>query len=87
MGPRLVASPISGFYTLGAHGDRFPAPSGDLGDAIFRRLVNSPSRSQVLLRHQAQVINMLDLVGFVLYCKIRAGPDSGYPVSQNLFMS
>ena len=30
----------SGFYSIGAHGDRLSAPSGDLGD---RRLVNSPS--------------------------------------------
>ena len=34
----------SGFYSFGAHGDRLPAPSGDLGDTISRRLVNSPPR-------------------------------------------
>ena len=32
----------SGFYSIGAHGDRLSSPSGDLGDTISRRLVNSP---------------------------------------------
>ena len=56
----------SGFYSFGAHGDRIPAPSGDLGDTISRRLVDSPPRPSILSRHQAQLINMLDLGGFVL---------------------
>ena len=30
----------SGFYSIGAHGDRLSSPSGDLGDTISRRLVN-----------------------------------------------
>ena len=34
----------SSFYTFGAHGDSIPAPSGDLGDTISGRLVNSPPR-------------------------------------------
>ena len=34
----------SGFYAIGPHGDRLSAPSGDLGDTISRRLVNSPPR-------------------------------------------
>ena len=36
----------SGFYSIGAHGDRLSAPSRDLGDTISRRLVDSPPRSQ-----------------------------------------
>ena len=36
----------SGFYLIGAHGDRLSAPSGDLSDTISRRLVNSPSGPQ-----------------------------------------
>ena len=56
----------SSFYSIGPHRDRLPAPSGDLGDTISGRLANSPSRPKVLLRHQAQLMNTLDLVGFVL---------------------
>ena len=44
----------SGFYSFGAYGDSIPAPSGDLGDTISGRLVDS------------QLLNMLDLVGFIL---------------------
>ena len=40
------------------------APSGDFGDTISW-LIHHPDR-KVLLRHQAQLINTLDLVGFVL---------------------
>ena len=32
----------SSFYSFGAYGDSIPAPSGDLGDTISGRLVNSP---------------------------------------------
>ena len=39
------------------------APSGDLGDTISW-LIHHPDR-QVLIRHQAQLINTLDLVGFI----------------------
>ena len=39
---RSLHSP-SGFYLIGAHGDRLSSPSGDLSDTISRRLVNSPS--------------------------------------------
>ena len=34
----------SGLYSIGAHGDNISAPSGDLGDTISRRLVDSPPR-------------------------------------------
>ena len=62
------------FYSIGAHGDRLFSPSGDLGDTISGRLVdtisgrlvNSTPKRQVLLRHQAQLIDTLDLVGFIL---------------------
>ena len=32
----------SSFYSFGAYGDSIPAPSGDLGETISGRLVNSP---------------------------------------------
>ena len=32
------------FFSFGAHSDRIPAPSGDLGDTISSRLVDSPPR-------------------------------------------
>ena len=40
--PFGLSSP-SDFYSIGAHGDRLSSPSGDLGDTISTRLVNSPS--------------------------------------------
>ena len=46
----------SGFYLIGAHGDRLSAPSGDLGDTIRTAKFYS----------NFKVINTLDLVGFVL---------------------
>ena len=42
---RSEHSPLS-FYLIGPHGDRLPAPSGDLGDTIPGRLGTSPSRPQ-----------------------------------------
>ena len=47
-------------------------------------LIHHPDR-QVLLRHQAQLLNTLGLVGFILNPKKlhRTGPDSGPPVSRN----
>ena len=48
-------------------------------------LIHHPDPT-VLFRHQAQLMNTLDLVGFVLNREeIRAGPDSGSPVSRNPF--
>ena len=59
----------SGFCSNGAHGDRLSSLSRDLGDTISRHLddwlIHHPDR-QVLLRHQAQLISTLDLVGFIL---------------------
>ena len=55
-----------GLNTFGAYGDSIPAPSGNLGDTISGRLVSSPADRQVLLRHQALLLDTLDLVGFIL---------------------
>ena len=77
----------SGFYSIGAHGDRLSAPSGDLGDTISRVddwLIHHPDR-QVLLRHQAHHSRPCQL--YPKQKEIRAGPDSGSPVSRNPFTS
>ena len=56
----------SSFYSFGAHGDSIPAPSGGLGIPYLDDwLVHHPDR-QILLRHQALLIDTLDLVGFIL---------------------
>ena len=47
----------SGFHSFGAHGDRLSALSGNLGDTISRRLVNSPPGPPSSTRHQAQLFN------------------------------
>ena len=78
----------SSFYSFGAHGDRLSASSGNFGDTLSRRLVNSPPRppSSTLTSGSA-----LKYAGpSRLYPKqkeIRAGPDSGSPVSRNTFTS
>ena len=54
------------FYSFGAHGDSIPARSGGFGDTISGRLVSSPHGPSILLRHQALLIDTLDLVGFIL---------------------
>ena len=56
----------SSFYSFGAHGDSIPARSGGFGDTISGRLVSSPHGPSILLRHQALLIDTLDLVGFIL---------------------
>ena len=74
---------------LGAHGDRISAPSGDLGDTISGRLANSPSRPQSFTPTSSSANEYARTCRF--FCskqeEIRAGPDSGYPVSQNPFTS
>ena len=62
---RFEHSPSS-FHSIGPHGDRLPAPSADLGIPYLDDwLIHHPD-PKVLLRHQAQLLNTLDLVGFVL---------------------
>ena len=56
----------SSFYSIGAHGDRLSAPSGDLSGTISRRLVDSPPRPSSFVATSGQLINTLDLVGFIL---------------------
>ena len=78
----------SGFYSIGAHGDRLSSPSGDLGDTISRRLVNSPSGPPSSTRTSGLAYKYTGPSR--LYPKqkeIRAGPDSGSPVSRNPFTS
>ena len=74
----------SGFYSIGAQGNRLPAPSGDLCDSISRRLVNSPSRPQSFTPTSSSANEYARPCRLCIKQKeIRAGPDSGYPVSRN----
>ena len=77
-----------GFYSIGAHGDRLSSPSGDLVDTISRRLVNSPSGPPSSTPTSGPAYKYTGPSR--LYPKqkeIRAGPDSGSPVSRNPFTS
>ena len=74
----------SSFYSFGAHGDSIPAPSGDLGDTISGRLVDSPTGPSNFITTSGSAIK------FARPCRlhseskeIRTGPDSGPPVSRN----
>ena len=78
----------SGFYSIGAHGDRLSSPSGDLGDTISRRLVNSPpgppsSTPTSSSAHKYAGPSRL----YPKQKEIRARPDSGSPVIWNPFTS
>ena len=76
------------FYSIGAHGDRLSSPSGDLVDTISRRLVNSPSgppSSTPTLGPAYKYTGPSRL--YPKQKEIRAGPDSGSPVSRNPFTS
>ena len=78
----------SGFYSIGAHGDRLSAPSGDIGDTISRRLVNSAPRPPSFTPTSSSAHKYARLCR--LYRKqreIRDGSDSGSPVSRNPFTS
>ena len=56
----------SSFYSFGALGDSIPAPSGgSVIPYLDNWLVHHPDR-QILLRHQARLLDTLDLVGFIL---------------------
>ena len=69
---------------LGAHGDRIPAPSGDLGDTISGRLVNSPPRLSSFITTSGSAIKYARPCRLHSESKeIRTGPDSGPPVSRN----
>ena len=71
-----------------AHGDRLSSPSGDPGDTISRRLVNSPSGPPSSTPTSGPAYKYTGPSR--LYPKqeeIRAGPDSGSPVSRNPFTS
>ena len=76
----------SGFYSIGVHSDRLSSPSGDLGDTISRRLVNSPSGLPSSTPTSGPAYKYTGPSR--LYPKqkeIRAGPDSGPPASRNPF--
>ena len=74
----------SSFYTFGAHGDSIPAPSGDLGDTISGRLVNSPPRPSSFITTSGSAIKYARPCRLHSESKqIRTGPDSGPPVSRN----
>ena len=78
----------TGFYSIGAYGDRLSAPSQDLGDTISRRLVDSPPGPPSFTPTSSSANKYPRLCR--LYPKqkeIRAGPDSGSPVSRNPFTS
>ena len=78
----------SGFYSIGAHGDRLSATSGDLGDTISRRLVDSqprPSNFTPTSSSDNKYARPCRL--YSEQKEIRARPDSGSPVSQNPFTS
>ena len=78
----------SGCYSIGAHGDRLPAPSGDLGDTISRRLVDSPSGPQSYTPTSSSANKYARPCRLCTKQKeILAGPDSGSPVSRNPFTS
>ena len=78
----------SSFHSIGPHGDRLPAPSRDLGDTISGRLANSPSRPQSFAPTSSSAIEHARPCRLCSKQKeIRAGPDSGYPVSRNSFTS
>ena len=73
----------SDFYSIGAHGDRLSSPSGDLGDTISRQLVNSPPGPPSSTSTSGPAYKYTGPSR--LYPKqkeIRAGPDSGSPVSR-----
>ena len=64
------------------------APSGDLGDTISGRLVYSPSRPQSFTPTPSSANEYARPCRLCSKQKeIRTGPDSGYPVSRNLFTS
>ena len=78
----------SSFHLIGPHGDRLPAPSGDLGDTISGRLGNSPSRPQSFTPTSSSANEYARPCRFCSKQEeIRTGPDSGYPVSRDSFMS
>ena len=78
----------SGFYSFGAHSDRLFTPSGNLGDTISRRLVNSPPRPPSFTLSSGSALKHAGPSRFYPKQKeIRAGPDSGSPVSWNTFTS
>ena len=63
---------------LGEHGDRLSAPSGDLGDTISRSFTPTSSSANKYARPCWLCTKQKD---------IRAGPESGSPVSRNPFTS
>ena len=74
----------SSFYSFGAYGDSIPAPSGDLGGTISGRLVNSPPGPSSFIRTSGSAIKYARPCRLHSESKeIRAGPDSGSPVSRN----
>ena len=76
---RSKQSPSS-FYSFGARGDSIPAPSGDLGDTISRRLVNPPPRPSSFVATSGSA-NKYARPGRLHSERkeIRTGPDSGPP--------
>ena len=80
---RSKHSPSSS-YSFGAYGDSIPAPSGDLGDTISGRLVNSPPGPSSFITTSGSPIKYARPCRLHSESKeIRTGPDSGSPVSRN----
>ena len=76
----------SSFYSFGAHCENIPAPSGDLGDTISGRLVDSPPGPSCFITTSGSAIKYARPCRLHSESKeIRTGPDSGPPVSQNSF--
>ena len=74
----------SNFYSFGAYGDSIPAPSGDLGDTISGRLVNSPPGPSSFITTSGSAIRYARPCRLHSESKeIRTGPDSGSPVPRN----
>ena len=74
----------SNFYSFGAYGDSIPAPSGNLGDTISRRLVDSPPRPSSFIATSGSAVRYTGPCRLYSEPKeIRAGPDPGPRVSRN----
>ena len=74
----------SSFYSFGAYGGSIPAPSGDLGDTISGRSVNSPPGPSSFITTSGSAIKYARPCRLHSESKeIRTGPDSGSPVSRN----
>ena len=76
----------SGIYSFGAHCGRLPPSFGDIGNRIPRRLASPPPRSLSFTLPPVSATTYARLCRLQFKHKeVRAGPSSGYPVSQHSF--